>query len=354
MPTSRRTLKLGRFLTRKDRTQPTRGGGGGAGAFLLQNATWYVDARSYSGTGSLLDLSPNALHATLPGATNDPLFLPHTGTDYVYLPGDASNTVACTAPVGTASYAAYPLGGGAATTGAAAAGPFTFQTTGSWIRVDLLNGSAAVVASFDASAVPSPYSGVTDSFAVTWTVNRGATGRKSAVVDRPMFLFGVDDYLEVADNALLDFALADDQTVVVAARGFGSTTNMTLLAKKPTGAAIDAGWVLRRGSSQLQGLIGDGTSNLADGAGTVFTGATQVLTFVRNRTDDTMEFYDGTTTNGTTADPAVATLANADAMRIGRLSGAGTEYGDFEFLGAAVFRSALTAAQVARVVSELA
>lgn len=353
MPTSSRTLKLGRQLTRKDRTLPTRGGAGGPSSFLLQNATWYVDPRSYSGTGSLLDLSGNAMHATLPGGTNDPTWLSYTGDKYVYLPGTAGNTIGCTAPANTASYAAYPLGGGAPTTGAASAGAFTLQTAGNWTRVDLLNGSAVVLASFLAASMSSPYATVVDALGVTWTVARAATGKKAAVVDRPMLLFGTDDYLEIADNALLNFALADDQTVIVAVRGFGSTTNLTFLAKKPTGAATTAGWVMRRGTTQLQGLIGDGTTNLADGTGTVFTGATQVLTFVRNRTADTMEFFDGNTTNGTTTDPATATLANAEVMRIGRLSGAGTEYGDFEFLGAAIFRRALSAAEVARVVAEL-
>ncbi|MCH7637547.1 MAG: hypothetical protein IIA12_07775 [Proteobacteria bacterium] len=37
--------------------------------------------------------------------------------------------------------------------------------------------------------------------AATVTINRSATGRKSTVVDVPMFLLGTDDYLEIPDDA---------------------------------------------------------------------------------------------------------------------------------------------------------
>jgi hypothetical protein len=60
-------------------------------------------------------------------------------------------------------------------------------------------------------------------------------------------------------------------------------------------------------------------------------------------------------TGGTpVTDTTTATLANSEVMRIGRLSGAGTSYGEFSFLGAAVFKGeALSAADLALVKQEL-
>ena len=45
-------------------------------------------------------------------------------------------------------------------------------------------------------------------------------------------------------------------------------------------------------------------------------------------------------------DTTTATLANAEVMRLGRLSGAGTEYNDMELVAAAIFRRALTADEI--------
>lgn len=343
MPAAR-TLKLGRHLTRRNRTVPTRGGAGGPSAFALQNATWYVDARAYSGSGDLLDLSPNGLNAVPGAAGAAPTWLPYTGSKYLYLPGSAGNTIACTAPANTASYAAYPLGGGAATTGAASSGAFTFQTGGSWLRLDLLNGSGTVLASFNASSVSSPYTGHTDSFSVAWTINRAASGLKSALVDRPMFLLGADDYFEVADNNLLDFGASQDFTAIFAFRSSSSSITQMVLAKD--GLAGATSWDLQLVSNNLVnsrfGATASGT------APAEFGGGLHVASITRNG-DSWLPGIDGVNAAGTTG-AAASNLTNTAVLSIGRRSSG--NYFEGEFLGAAIFRRALSAAEIAQLVRE--
>ena len=56
---------------------------------ILGRAELLLQAKNYSGTGAWLDESGNGHNATNNGA----LFKPHSGTDYLYLPGSASNYV---------------------------------------------------------------------------------------------------------------------------------------------------------------------------------------------------------------------------------------------------------------------
>ena len=43
------------------------------------------------------------------------------------------------------------------------------------------------------------------------------------------------------------------------------------------------------------------------------------------------------------------TLSNTEVLRVGRLSGAGTEYADVEIIAVAVFRSALTSTELGQI-----
>ena len=685
MPTSSRTLKLGRHLTRRSRTQPTRGGAGGPGAFLLQNASWYVDARAYSGTGALLDQSPNRLHAkqgstgvaqivpaagggnclSLPGAngnlaslpsgtvdvtgdieivarvnvaaysspsfymmivhrrnpnnrwylrynvngtegrlsiggwvgtvitterqstaadpyaigvphwikatrnattgeivyytapdsdaeptawtqlgttqtsatgvydsgasnveigsyqgsthpfngdiyqvivrdgidgtdlvdidfttaplhassftadtgqtvtvtssgadTNDPLFLAHTGEDYVYLPGSSGNapstpdsaaldlasdmtitmrvdptdwtpsalstfiskwtagadaswalqlttggllsfvrydgtanrtynsSVAAPGVEGTplwikaefdqtdgsvssvvfststdqvatpdavtwtqlgsrvtnASVAANQLGSAPVQIGAYGTGGATSPLAGKVYYAELRNNLGAVVAQFAASDIVSPYATVVGGAGETWTINRATSGRKTAVVDRPLFLFGTDDYMEVADNDLLDFGAGQAFTVVAAYRNQANLASTNIIAKRTGDTA--AGWNIRHGGTATThvGLWGDGAANSTTTLASAATAGPLTVAVLRRdaaglgAVGNAAGFGSGVTGNSNTS--------NAEAMRIGRLSGAGTSYDDMEFLGAAVFRRALSDAEIAQVVQE--
>ena len=212
-----------------------------------------------------------------------------------------------------------------------------------------------VVAKFEPGISVEPHTSWVATTGETWTVNRAASGRKSVLVDRSLWLLGTDDYFEVADNALLDFALADSFSAMAVLRQPSFTASSTLIAKRAASdSAASVGWHIRSGAgTPAQGLtqIADGTNQQSAATGSRSAGVTSVVVGVRNTTTDLMQsFLDGTG-GATPTDNTTATLANSEVLRVGRLSGAGTYYLDGEVIAAAVWRRALTAAEVTAISS---
>lgn len=188
----------------------------------------------------------------------------------------------------------------------------------------------------------------------TITVNRASSGRKSVVVERPLFLLGTDDYFEIADHANLDFAETDSFTVCVCARVYGTTANTVYIAKK-TDLTTAAGYSLDRGAGGLNPVftIADGTNDDTDVAPVISAGIFTMVAGRRDVTADAIEGYkNGTGSGSATTDSTTATLANASVLRIGGLSGGGSEIG-MEILGWALFREALSALQLAKVATAM-
>lgn len=210
-------------------------------------------------------------------------------------------------------------------------------------RAQVLNGIGGTpVLDVDTSVIGS---GAAASFTAltgqTVTVNRATSGRKSVCVVAPCWLFGTDDYLEVADNALLDFTSTDGFTAMVAVRTWGTSGNW--LGKGKTDlTAGGQGYLLSYQSTRAQ------LSDTDRITGTVTTPTGSIYTLMMN--------YDGSTkkitawsnvTAGTASTAAVGTDAsNAYNLRVGR-QGEIANYGDMEFVAGAIFRRALTAAEVA-------
>jgi hypothetical protein len=183
----------------------------------------------------------------------------------------------------------------------------------------------------------------------TVTIIRSTSGRKSVAVVRDVLLFGTDDFLEVPDSDLLDFAAADSFTTMTAFRYWGSSVNNTVLAKKTDTAAAAVGYYQYLTSGTVGFSIADGVNRDFTNNGGSTAGTQTVLAGIRDvATDQIRSIVNGLTTVNTT-DPTTSTLANAEVLRIGRLSGAGGFYADMEFSGSAIWRRALTAAEVALV-----
>jgi hypothetical protein len=189
----------------------------------------------------------------------------------------------------------------------------------------------------------------------TVTINRSTSGRKSVAVVSPVWLFGTDDYMEVADNALLDFDATGSFTIVAAYRAWATfATNAARVAKKADTTAATRGWLL--GSDGTTAALprlqaGDG-ANGASAIGPARTsGALTITAGVRNVATDTLTTYMNGTAGTAVTDTTTGSLANAEVMRIGRLSGAGTGYADMELLTVAVFRRALSAAEISVITS---
>lgn len=200
-------------------------------------------------------------------------------------------------------------------------------------------------------------SGSATSFAATTgqtvTINRSTSGRKSVAVVERVWLFGTDDYMEVTDNALLDFDASESLTVVAAHRVWNTQgTNDTLVAKKDNTTNTTQGWSVSGGSSTalaVQSQIGDGAAGITATSSNRVAGELTITAAVRDSAADTLTVYRNDTPGSAVTDTTTGSLSNSEAIRIARLSGAGAEYSDMELVGIAVFRRALSASEVAQV-----
>jgi hypothetical protein len=457
-----------------------------SGEDVLNDAVLWLDAsRSVAGENTMVNYGKggsalNAQYGSTGGSdTNDPLLLTHTGTNYLYLPGIASNyasapdsaalditgdievvmrvamddwtptaiqTLACKHDAGSQRSWLFEvnLTSGAlrfrnSTTGASgteitytsSASPVVSDGAALWVKVtlDVDNGAAGKTCTFYTAAdqatepsswtqlgTPQTSAGTTSVFAgtaqvgigciangatnplsgkvyrtivrngidgttvfdanfttgitsggqatftessanaATVTINRATSGRKSVAVVRPVLLFGTDDYLEVADNDLLDFGGTEPFTVLAVARHWATfAANATMLAKKTANGAVGVGWALRNGQgtpSQTFFEGYDGTTAVTAQAGAVKTSGAGVA-FVGVASSSQLTAYSDNTAGTALTRPA-NTLANSEVFRVGRLSGAGAAYGDMELLAVAIWRRALNANEIATVVARYA
>lgn len=328
-------------------------------AVLLAEAVWYIDAQQHTGTDAVVNLGAsgaalNAQSGSTSGAdTNDPKWLEYVAMNYAYLPGVAGNSLTATAPAGTDNYLATKTDNTTATA-SAAPGAFTFTTEGSWKSIALRNSSNVVLTTVDLTTVTSPtQTTLTGSGAETWTINRSTSGRKTALVGGwagggSLWLFGTDDYLEVADHADLDFGASDSFTVLAASRRWG-TPYQALLSKKLTITDASPGYVLYEDSGFAALRYADGSTE-----GVTFgvrpTGSLCTLTATRTVANDTFILaVDGTNLNagGSQTDPTTGSLATTQKLYVGY--GFGGTFADFEFTAAAIWRRALTASEIAYI-----
>jgi hypothetical protein len=182
----------------------------------------------------------------------------------------------------------------------------------------------------------------------TVTINRSTAGRKSVAVVNPVWLFGTDDYMEVADNALLDFGASDSFTILAVVRQWDTKTNNTvIIGKRNTAASTAAGWTLRNASNVAAIDIGDGTTRTTDTTSDAFvSGILYSLSATRGNASLTM--FVNAASDGGTAD-TTGDLSSSLPVRMGRLSGASGSYADMELIAVSVFRRALTATEISQI-----
>lgn len=217
-----------------------------------------------------------------------------------------------------------------------------------------LGGTTVFDADFTAGITSGSQTTFTESSsnAATVTINRATSGRKSVAVTRNVLLFGTDDYLEVADNDLLDFGASESFTALVVFRPWATpATSAKLLCKREPGGT-NIGWELRSEVSPGLGVIIDDGPNSALRLSLVsYTlGASNVASMVVDRSAQTLVARMGNTESATASTSTVGSILTSSTLRVGSISG-GTSYMDMEFAAAAVFRRALTANEIATIVA---
>ena len=182
----------------------------------------------------------------------------------------------------------------------------------------------------------------------TVTFNRSTGGRKLIVVDRSVWLLGTDDWLEIPDDAGLDFGASEDMTAMFVGRLYNESpaADFGLVAKYDR-SGQDSWWIdydtsetnfrftIRGGATSSTALISNPTL-----AGLAFS-----LAGVRNTTDDDVTvFHDGAA--GTTADDnTTGGLANSSNLHIGNFSDENLD-SDIEVFAVALWRAALSDAEI--------
>ena len=224
--------------------------------------------------------------------------------------------------------------------------------TGKFYRAIIKDGiDGTTVLDIDCSVITS---GAATSFTATTgqtvTVNRGTAGRKSVAVVAPCWLLGTDDYMEVADNALLDFDADDDFTVLAVVRQWG-TWSAAFERIVSQASNVDDGWTLNDSNTpySIYAAIDQGANRaLRNGLSTASAGALAAKGFVVDRSAQTIATFSGGTLSATASTAAVGSIVNALPMRIGA-DAVGTSYNNMELTAVAVFRSALNPVQISLI-----
>ena len=184
----------------------------------------------------------------------------------------------------------------------------------------------------------------------TVTVNRSGTDIRTAIITYSGYLQPNSEIIQPSTYSLLDFGATDSFTVVAVTRQPNYTASQTIISKKAGTANSDIGWLIRNSTSTpavSMASISDGTVAVdAVSAASRADRGLSVVSIVRNTSTDVVTSYVNGTAGTPLSDTTTTTLSTSQAMRVGRLAGAGTGYSDMEFIAGAVFRRALTATEI--------
>jgi len=211
---------------------------------------------------------------------------------------------------------------------------------------------------FDANFTTSITSGAQTTFtesssnAATVTINRSTAGRKTVAVTRPVWLFGTDDYMEVADNDLLDFGANQNYTVLAIVNTFGTPSTNELFVGK--GAYGNVGVSLVQNAAAINIAYQAGSPTAANYSYLSTTSVTGSRLLAGGRNGSTAFGYANNTPlaygGGDVAGSQSLDVSDAYPLRIGANGGAtASAYANFELLAVAVFRRALTATEIAAI-----
>lgn len=278
------------------------------------------------------------------------------GGTYTQIGTDQSAVVASvfdsTAPVGVNGYSS----------GTVQPGAFKLYRARHWSGLATVSGgvgdfsACTLVLDIDPadSSLAEPFAAFIEKAAgATVTINRSTSGRKTTVVDRTGLLFGTDDYAAVADAAVLDFAASESFSVTAAFRFQTAPSSSQVLIAKKADLTTGAGYALYLDSSgRLNGVIADGTTSTTVQSTALTSGVAYFVALVRDVTNDRIFLVVNDTATAAVTDTTTGSLANSEDLRIGRLSGAGTSYGDFYGFAWSLFSSPLSTTSVAALRSE--
>lgn len=180
-----------------------------------------------------------------------------------------------------------------------------------------------------------------------WTRTLAATGKHFAIVDESKCLLGVDDYLDIADTAILDFGAAQDFTIVGAFRSLDYSDEWSLINKAHS-TPVD-GWSVASFGGTPVGATSEASVTGAIGLATVPSDGIRCIQLYRRDAGTEASLW----INGTEGTPVAVDVSqnasNSLIARIGAIAAGTIIYADMEFMAVAVFRRFLTDDEVLQV-----
>jgi hypothetical protein len=221
-------------------------------------------------------------------------------------------------------------------------------------RAQILNGIGGTpVLDVDTSLVGS---GAATSFTArtgqTVTINRSTSGRKTVAVTHPVWLLGTDDYLEVADNALIDFGATDSFTVLAVVRQWNTPLSNGRVMSKDNQTAAGGGYRLQITDTRVPSLtVYDGVDAVGVNGTAVTAGQATIIAGVLDRAGANINIYGNATAATAVSASTIDDTSNALPLRVGSRASSVANNGEFEFIAAAVFRRALTSSELTTITS---
>jgi hypothetical protein len=212
------------------------------------------------------------------------------------------------------------------------------STSGGTLVID---GDASVISSGSATSL-------TATTGQTVTINRSTAGRKSVAVVSPVWLFGTDDFMEVADNALLDFGAANSFTYLAVVRTWATAQLGVPVMSKLNSATTDPAINFQTRTTPLMRIVlNDGTSTVNQDSTNTTLGTMHLVTAIVDRNANTVTSnVDGSI--GSSSTPPSGGFVNSHAFRIASRANGGA-FLDCEVVAVAVYRRALSASEVAKL-----
>ena len=224
---------------------------------------------------------------------------------------------------------------------------------GKFFRAQVLNGIGGTVAfdaNFEGSITSLNQASFTESSsnAATVTINRSGSAYRSAGITAAGYLYpGATNTFAASATDFLNFGAADSFTVMAAFRQFG-TNDSYIITKRAGSVASNNGYALYNVSGITYLGISDGV-NQTFASRAYISGNLTTSNAVRNVTSDNLQVTNNTTSSTAATDSTTGTLAYYHPLRIGALATTTSGALEGELYAAAVFRSALTAAQIRQI-----
>lgn len=227
-------------------------------------------------------------------------------------------------------------------------------TLGKFYSVQVYSGIGGTkVADFtpQSDTIASNHQTITSAFdGKVYTMNYATTGKHASIVDETKFVLGTDDYFEMTDNPIFNFGAGVSFTMVGCVRSTDVSDNWVVTSK--LSSALDDGWSNSSFSGTPVGVTYE--SSVQGGLATTSAptdGQRFVQTYRRIAGTEASLWLNKTESTPGTVNPD-QNASNAHNPRIGATAAGTITYADMEFVGAAIFRRALTDQQITQVVQE--